>query len=61
MKTDIEIAQACEMKHIRDIAALCIMDEPFDIHKGMLEFEDDEMEWVRRGRGIVNSKLLNCK
>ena len=29
MKTDIEIAQACEMKHIRDVAALAGVDEEY--------------------------------
>ena len=43
------IADRCAEKSIplfRDIAALCIMDEPGNIHRGSLEFEDDE--WIRR-------------
>ena len=29
IKSDIEIAQACEMKHIRDIAAVAGVDEDY--------------------------------
>lgn len=49
------IADRCAEKSIplfRDIAALCIMDEPYDVCKGTLEFEDETMEWVHRGNAI---------
>ena len=43
------IADRCAEKSVplfRDIAALCIMDEPEDTGRGSLEFEDDE--WIHR-------------
>ena len=52
------IADRCAERNIplfRDIVALCIMDEPFDIHRGNLEFSDD-MECVRRYVGMRRIK-----
>ena len=45
MKTDIEIAQACEMKHIRDIAALAGVDE-------------DYLEYYGKYKAKIDLKLL---
>lgn len=48
------IADRCAAKSIplfRDIVALCVMEEPYDIYKGRLELSDD-MEIVRRGIGM---------
>ena len=45
MKTDIEIAQACEMKHIRDIAALAGVDE-------------DYLEYYGKCKAKIDLKLL---
>ena len=53
------ISDRCAEKSIplfRDIVALCIMDEPYDIYRGSLEFEDEAMEWVRRGFGMGNNR-----
>lgn len=52
------IADHCAEKSIplfRDIVALCIMEDPFAPTGGMLEFEDDGMEWVRRSRSVTPS------
>lgn len=48
------IADRCAEKSVplfRDLVALCIMDEPYDAYRGMLELSEDR-EWVRRGIGI---------
>ncbi|OUO42069.1 formate--tetrahydrofolate ligase [Flavonifractor sp. An306] len=46
MKSDIEIAQACEMKHIRDIAAVAGVDE-------------DYLEYYGKYKAKIDLKLLS--
>ena len=52
------ISDKCNEKSkslFRDIVALCIMEEPYDISKGELELSDDG-ETVRRTIGFKSSK-----
>lgn len=54
------ISDKCNEKSkdlFRDIVALCIMEEPYDISKGELELSDDG-ESVRRTVGFIPSKEL---
>ena len=46
IKSDIEIAQACEMKHIRDIAAVAGVDE-------------DYLEYYGKYKAKIDLKLLS--
>ena len=42
-KTDIEIAQACEMKHINEIAKLAHVDEKYIEPYGKIKAKLDEL------------------
>ena len=46
MKTDIEIAQSCRMKHIRDVAELAGVDE-------------DYLEYYGKYKAKIDLKLLS--
>lgn len=51
------ISDRCAPKSVdlfKDIAALCIIEQPFDIHVGQLEFSDD-MEFIIRTTGFRSS------
>ena len=52
------ISDRCAPKSVdlfKDIAALCIIEQPFDIYAGQLEFSDD-MEFIIRKMGFKSSK-----
>lgn len=55
--TRFRISDRCALKDVnlfQDIAALCIIEQTYDVRKGLLEFSDD-MEWVIRTTGFRNS------
>ena len=57
MKTDIEIAQACEMKHIRDIAALAGVDEEYLEYYGKYKAKID-LKLLSDREGRPDGKLV---
>ena len=57
MKTDIEIAQACEMKHIRDIAALAGVDEEYLEYYGKYKAKID-LKLLADREGRPDGKLV---
>lgn len=55
--TRFRISDRCAAKSMdlfRDIAALCIIEQPFNVSVGQLEFSDD-MEWIIRKTGFRSS------
>ena len=57
MKTDIEIAQACEMKHIRDVAALAGVDEEYLEYYGKYKAKID-LKLLADREGRPDGKLV---
>ncbi len=57
MKTDIEIAQACEMEHIRDIAALAGVDEEYLEYYGKYKAKID-LKLLSDREGRPDGKLV---
>ena len=57
MKTDIEIAQACEMKHIRDVAALAGVDEEYLEYYGKYKAKID-LKLLSDREGRPDGKLV---
>ena len=57
MKTDIEIAQTCEMKHIRDIAALAGVDEEYLEYYGKYKAKID-LKLLADREGRPDGKLV---